>query len=102
MDLLVTCLLMILAWTKRFGVNETFAELEGISVSPNPSNGLFTLKIETPATEKFNMSVRDAQGRIVYTENLNVNGTYRDNLDFTSFAKGVYYMQIQTETESKS
>jgi hypothetical protein len=41
--------------------------------------------------------VRDAQGRSVYTANFDVNGTYRNDLDFTSFAKGVYYMQIQTE-----
>jgi hypothetical protein len=81
------------------GVNEnTTSTLEGISISPNPSNGLFKLSIETPAQENFNMTVRDAQGRSVYTANFDVNGTYRNDLDFTSFAKGVYYMQIQTET----
>ncbi len=83
------------------GVNENVAStLEGISISPNPSNGLFKLSIETPAQENFNMTVRDAQGRSVYTANFDVNGTYRNDLDFTSFAKGVYYMQIQTETGS--
>ena len=83
------------------GVNEnTTSTLEGISISPNPSNGLFKLSIETPAQENFNMTVRDAQGRSVYTANFDVNGTYRNDLDFTSFAKGVYYMQIQTETGS--
>ena len=77
------------------------AGLEGISISPNPSTGIFTMNIETLAKENFNMTVRDAQGREVYTENLNVNGTYRNDLDFTSFAKGVYFMQIQTETGSR-
>ena len=68
------------------------------SVNPNPSNGLFTLNIETPSEENFKMTVRDAQGRSVYNANFDVNGTYRNDLDFTSFAKGVYYMRIQTET----
>jgi hypothetical protein len=83
------------------GINTIASELEGISISPNPSTGLFTLNIETPAKENFNVTVRDAQGRAVYTENLTVNGTYRNDLDFTTFAKGVYFMQVQTETESK-
>ncbi|MDC1452611.1 T9SS type A sorting domain-containing protein, partial [Vicingaceae bacterium] len=75
------------------GVNAVASELEGISISPNPSNGLFKLTIETPSEDNFNMTVRDAQGRSVYTANFDVNGTYRNDLDFTSFAKGVYYMQ---------
>ena len=83
------------------GLDKNESDLEGISISPNPSTGIFTLNIETIAKENFNMTVRDAQGREVYTENLNVNGTYRNDLDFTSFAKGVYFMQIQTETGSK-
>jgi hypothetical protein len=79
---------------------ENVESVEGVSIFPNPSNGLFTLNIETLERENFNVTVRDAQGREVFTENLNVNGKYRNDLDFTSFAKGVYYMQIQTETES--
>jgi hypothetical protein len=81
--------------------NNDLADLEGISISPNPSNGLFTLNIETLERENFNMTVRDAQGRSVYTANFDVNGKYRNDLDFTSFAKGVYYLQIQTETETR-
>ena len=82
------------------GIDALSAETAAVSIYPNPSNGLFTLNIETPAKENFNMTVRDAQGRTVFTENVTVNGTYRNDLDFTSFAKGVYYMQIQTENGS--
>ena len=83
------------------GLDGLSTETAAFSVYPNPSNGLFTLNIETLERENFDMAVRDAQGRTVYTANFNVNGTYRDELDFTSFASGVYYMQIQTETESR-
>jgi hypothetical protein len=83
------------------GIDDETSTIEGISIAPNPSNGLFTLNIKTPSTENFNMTVRDAQGRSVYTANFDVNGTYRNDLDFTSFAKGVYFMQIQTEAGMK-
>ena len=83
------------------GIEDETSTIEGISIAPNPSNGLFTMNIETPSMENFNMTVRDAQGRSVYTANFDVNGTYRNDLDFTSFAKGVYYMQIQTEAGMK-
>lgn len=83
------------------GVKTIASELGGISIYPNPSNGLFTLNIETLERENFNVTVRDARGRNVYTESLNVNGRYKDNLDFTSFTKGMYYMIIQSETGSR-
>jgi hypothetical protein len=62
---------------------------------------LFTLNIETLERENFNVTVRDARGRNVYTEDLNVNGRYKNNLDFTSFTKGMYFMIIQSETGTK-
>jgi hypothetical protein len=83
------------------GVKTIASELGGISVYPNPSNGLFTLNIETLERENFNVTVRDARGRNVYTEDLNVNGRYKNNLDFTSFTKGMYFMIIQSETGTK-
>ncbi|MFT4756873.1 MAG: hypothetical protein ACI91R_001523, partial [Vicingaceae bacterium] len=83
------------------GVKTIASELGGVSVYPNPSNGLFTLNIQTLERENFNVTVRDARGRNVYTEDLNVNGRYKNNLDFTSFTKGMYFMIIQSETGMK-
>lgn len=83
------------------GLDNTIGETATLTVSPNPSNGLFTLDINTQSAENFNLTVRDVNGKLVFENNVNVNGAYKDQLDFTSFSKGVYYMQIQTATESK-
>ena len=83
------------------GVNENETAISGFNISPNPSKGLFNVSLTTLKRENVTMNVRDAKGQIVHTENITVNGRYNDNLDLTSLAKGVYYMQIQTETESK-
>ncbi|MBL4708542.1 MAG: T9SS type A sorting domain-containing protein, partial [Flavobacteriales bacterium] len=80
---------------------EEIATNELFAITPNPSNGLFTLNMKVDRSENLTMTVRDVKGQVVYTEGLTVQGAYTNNLDFTSFAKGVYYMQIQTETESK-
>ena len=76
-------------------------ETTSLSVYPNPSSGLFTLNINTEKQEQFVLTVRDVKGQLVYTGDVSVNGEYRNDLDFTGFAKGVYYLQIQTETATK-
>ena len=72
----------------------------GLKVYPNPSNGLFTLDIQLPGQERLNLVLRDVRGQLIHTEGVTVNGVYRDNLDFTGLAKGVYYLQVQSERES--
>ena len=73
---------------------------DGLSVYPNPSNGLFTLDIQLPGQERLSLILRDVRGQLIHTEGVTVNGVYRDNLDFTGLAKGVYYLQVQSERES--
>lgn len=38
---------------------------------------------------------------LVYSKVVNVKGSYQDQLDFSDFAKGVYFMQIQTEESTE-
>ena len=81
--------------------NNSLGKTTSLSVYPNPSSGLFTLNINTEKQEQFVLTVRDVKGQLVYTGDVSVNGEYRNDLDFTGFAKGVYYLQVQTETASK-
>ena len=83
------------------GINKVVAELEGISVSPNPSNGLFTLNIETPAIENFNMRITNVGGQLVYEQNVTVNGSHTEQVDISNLSKGIYYLLLQTETGSR-
>ncbi len=70
-------------------------------IYPNPSNGLFTLTTTTNKLEKFNLTVRDVQGKLIYEEGISVNGAYRKDIDLSGLAKGVYYLHIQNEVASK-
>jgi len=81
-------------------VNEVADRLNSITIYPNPSTGLFTISIASELKENYNVTVRDIKGQKVYEENVTVNGAYKKDVDFTGFAKGVYFMQIQSETNS--
>jgi len=83
------------------GLEDAFENTEEFSIYPNPSEGMFTMNITTLANTNFNLTVRDVKGQEVYVENVNVNGAYTESLDFSNYAKGVYYLQIQTEDESR-
>ncbi|KAA3648987.1 MAG: T9SS C-terminal target domain-containing protein, partial [Bacteroidetes bacterium] len=75
--------------------------ISSFNVSPNPSTGLFKLSFATMQNEKLNMNVRDVAGKVVYKDMLHVNGNFTKELDFSNFAKGVYFLQIQSGNNSR-
>jgi hypothetical protein len=80
---------------------EDLTNTEVFEVYPNPSNGLFTLNVKTTQEEDFNMVVRDVKGKLVYENNVSVNGVYNESMDFSHLAKGVYYLQVQSENATR-
>jgi hypothetical protein len=81
------------------GVDESTAVLSGISITPNPSNGIFKLMFNQ-IKSAINVEVRDIDGKLVYEDRLKVNGHLNEELDFTGFAKGVYFLKLQSEDRS--
>ncbi len=69
---------------------------EAFSLYPNPSNGEFTLSFTAEQAGTMNVNVKDINGKLVYQNAFGVNGSFRNTFDFTSFSKGVYFMEIQT------
>lgn len=68
-----------------------------ISLFPNPNNGKFTLKFNTPINEKLNVTFYNAFGSIVYSENdITVNVNYSKDFDFDNFNSGVYYLSFES------
>ncbi len=71
--------------------------LEQITVSPNPSNGLFTIKVPT-AINGYNVAVVDQLGKVVYQENV-FEGSIDKDIDLSRLPSGIYNLRIHTEND---
>ncbi len=69
------------------------------NVYPNPNNGLFTLKANSPKPTTYIMNVRNMVGQTVMSEAMNVNGNATRQIDLTSFEKGVYFVTLENGEE---
>ncbi|MCD4746284.1 MAG: PKD domain-containing protein, partial [Bacteroidales bacterium] len=65
-----------------------------ITLSPNPSNGIFNILIER-LNEHFDLYVINIQGQVIYNESFNCNSDkYIKKLNFSEFKKGIYYLKL--------
>lgn len=86
---------------KKAGISESKSKLmiEDMNCTPNPSNGKFNLRFSSPDKSSADISVRDINGKIVYSETVkDFSGSYDKQIDLDSNAKGIYFVTI---TQSK-
>lgn len=67
-----------------------------LTVMPNPTNGIFEVRLNNSEMINGDLLVIDAQGRVVYSEKVQNNGLYNTTIDITNFAKGLYSVQLRT------
>ena len=78
------------------GIDDVFqSNTPEIAIYPNPSSGQFTLELKTEESTPFNLSLRSITGKIVYSSTIQVNRDYREELNFTGLAKGLYFLEFQ-------
>ncbi|MBW7912550.1 MAG: HYR domain-containing protein [Taibaiella sp.] len=70
-------------------IEELVAE-KGITVYPNPNNGLFTLNL--PSAEEAQILISNVSGQVVYRNN--VSGTQKVSIDLSNKAQGIYVIQV--------
>jgi hypothetical protein len=71
-------------------------ELEKLVFAPNPSDGKFTLKFNSPDSEKIIVQIFDLNGKKVYEETVkNFDGEYNKKIDISSEGQGIYFLKIR-------
>jgi len=75
--------------------NEDFSNSKGVSISPNPSNGVFTININQ-YSGKVNIQVVDLNGRIVYTAKNELFNSEK-TIDLKTLESGIYVLRISGE-----
>lgn len=66
----------------------------GISIYPNPNDGLFSLAFNNVENGKFNVSVKNLLGQVIFQRRVSLNGNNRMNIDLREFEAGVYFLTV--------
>lgn len=84
-------------------LGENEPTISKLNVYPNPSNGVFEVMV---ASENINqdveMTVFDISGREVMSGVYRAETLLQENIDLSSFGKGVYFLQIKSEGVSET
>ncbi len=71
-----------------------------LNVFPNPTSGLAQFEFSTPNLSETEIKLSDFNGRVITSKKvLPLNGVWNDYLDLSSFAPGVYVLQIKQQEQ---
>jgi len=85
------------------GVN-LFNSINGndMNIYPNPSNGIVNFSVNGPNNDNISIKVFDLVGKLVFSEIMNVTGLKTTSYNFSSYAKGMYIVHIQSGNDFKT
>jgi len=69
------------------GIEQKFDKENGLSISPNPSNGIFTVQFQTKSSNKQTIEVYNLLGDKIYS-------TISNKVDISHSPKGVYFVKL--------
>jgi hypothetical protein len=79
------------------GIKNFNSELNAaIAVYPNPNNGVFEFKINAGGRVNGDLMIIDVTGKTVYSQKLDVMGMYSTTINLSTYARGLYTLQIRT------
>ncbi len=67
-----------------------------LSIYPNPSNGMFSVELNTGKATTGDISISDVTGRIVYSQSFNTSGLFKSIVTLNHCAQGLYLLQLKT------
>lgn len=83
----------------EIGINEVNSLTDNISISPNPSKGLFNISI-SGLDKSLNINISDINGKTIYNSTgiKLSNSQVEKTIDISSFPNGIYLISIMHET----
>jgi hypothetical protein len=73
-----------------------FGSLTGLNVYPNPTNGMFTIELNTTSVKT--IEITDITGRVIASS---TSSDVQVNMNIHDLANGIYYVKIQSENASE-
>jgi hypothetical protein len=90
----------------RMNVNSIISNIDDninegkLYIYPNPTYGNITIDLRNTTTDNYVITVSNILGEEVYSYQAFVNGAFKKNVDLSSFAKGVYLLNISNSSSS--
>lgn len=82
------------------GEEQIPSSFEGLSIYPNPSNGIFNL-VGSNIGEDLHITVYSATGKIVHHINTHSTKDFEKKINLSGMSKGVYFVKIQSEKSNE-
>lgn len=83
--------------TLNVGINDLSTNVS-IDVYPNPSNGVFTLNVNTTDVSELDIKVMNIQGQVVFAKNNFDNvSTINEQIDLSDNANGIYFITVTSD-----
>ncbi len=83
------------------GMSDLAGSNEQIYIYPNPNKGIFNIVVKTDKKTDLIIELMNIQGQIVYKNNVKGVLTFIDEIDVSEFAKGIYYLKVNTGKQVK-
>lgn len=83
-------------------IAEKYQNNFAIAIMPNPSNGIFDIKIDATALtgKDLKISLFNIQGEAVYTENTTISAAdFTTSIKLNSLSKGIYFLHLEAENK---
>jgi len=71
-----------------------------LSIYPNPTNGIFTIEMNDVQKDIYSIKITNVLGQKVFTNSQLVNGIYKENINLSTFQKGVYLIEIKNSSST--
>ena len=81
---------------------DNFGLTSGIHIYPNPTSGLFVLKLDNNSSEIVRVNIYNSLGQIVVSKTYNTKGKLTKELNLTQFGAGIYNIEINVDGQSVS